>query len=229
MPTIQLISIKGTVDRMHPKPHTVYEVHIQTTVRSWSMWRRYSEFVDLNDELTKSIGAPPPSPLPSKHAWAFRSSFRNAPIVEERKKGLETYLRAIVVSDDLQWRTHHAFCRFLAIPIVNTAPPTGAASRDKNAGGTNARRLTAATRMGEHVGWRAVGRESADSSLERQLADLAERRRVLAEGAEAVYKDGMSQEERQRRMAMVVRLRDDWRDVTSGPSPNLSLAPNPAE
>ena len=31
-----------------------------------------------------------------------------------------------------------------------------------------------------------------------------------------MYKDGMSQEERQRRMAMVVRLRDDWRNVSLG-------------
>ena len=213
------------MDRMHPKPHTVYEIHIRTTVRSWSMWRRYSEFVDLNDELTKATGAPPPSPLPSKHAWALRSSFRNAPVIEERKQGLETYLRAIIASGDLQWRTHPAFCRFLAIPIVNAAPPTGAASRDKSAGGANARRLTVATRMGEHASRPTVGRESAYSAFERQLAELTERWRVLMEGAEAVYEDGISQEERQRRIAMVVRLRDDWRDVTSGPS----STPNPAE
>ena len=220
MATIQSISIKGTQDRMCPKPHTVYEIRIRVTIRSWSIWRRYSEFVDLNDELTKSTGTSPPSPLPPKHVWTLRSSLRNARIIEERKKGLETYLRAIIAPNDLQWRNHYAFCQFLCIPMAKTAPPAGAASSlNKNAGETNARRLTTATRVEEHTDWQTY---SAYLSLERQLADVAERIGVLTKGVEALCNAGMSQEEKQRRMDMVARLRDDsgGQNVSSGPSSN---------
>ena len=203
------------MDRMYPKPHTLYEIRIRGTVRSWSIWRRYSEFVDLNDELTKSTGTSPPSPLPPKHAWTLRNSFRNAPIIEERKKGLEAYLRAIIASNDLQWRNNHTFCQFLHIPMAKTAPSTDVASSLNNsAGETNAHRFTTATRIEEHTDWQALGCDirassSAYLSVERRLGELVGRIGILIRGAEAVYQPEMSQEERRRRMDMVARLRDD--------------------
>ena len=228
MTAIQAISIKGTADKMSPKPHTVYEIHIQASIRSWSTWRRYSEFVDLDDELAKSTGASPPAPLPPKHAWTFRSSFHNAPIIEERKKGLETYLRAIIASKDSQWRDHFAFRQFLS---DKNASPTGAASGpDKNTSGTNTRRFTSATWIEEHTDLQTLVRDiraslnkrdslwdagdtrassSANVSAKRQLADLVERIGVLAKGLEALGEAGMSQGEMQRRTDMVARLQDD--------------------
>ena len=230
MTAIQSISIKGTADKLSPKPHTVYEIHIQASIRSWSTWRRYSEFVDLNDEFTKSTGASPPAPLPPKHAWTLRSSFHNAPLIEERKKGLETYLRAIIASKDSQWRDHYAFRQFLGV-VVKNAPPTGAASGlDKNAGETNTRRFTSATWIEEHTDLQILVRDiraslnkrdslwdagdmrassSANVSAKRQLADLVERIGVLAKGLEALGEAGMIQGEMQRRTDMVARLQDD--------------------
>jgi regulator of vacuolar morphogenesis len=229
MAAIQSISIKGTADRTSPKPHTVYEIHIRASIRSWSMWRRYSEFVDLNDELTKSTGDSLPAPLPPKHVWTLRSSFHNAPIIEERKKGLETYLRAIIASKDSQWRDHYAFRQFIGIPVGKNAPPTSAASGlDKNAGETNARRFTPATWIDEHTDLHTLVRDtraslnkrdalwdagdmrassSANVSAKRQFVDLVERVGVLAK--EVLGEPEMSQGEMQRRMDMVARLQDD--------------------
>jgi len=53
---------------MSPKPHTVYEIHIQGSIRSWSMWRRYSEFVDLNDKDNRRFSTgPAPSQARTDH------------------------------------------------------------------------------------------------------------------------------------------------------------------
>jgi len=230
MTAIQSISIKGTADRKSPKPHTVYEIHIQASIRSWSMWRRYSEFVDLNDELTKSTGVSPPAPLPPKHAWTLKSSFHNAPLIEERKKGLETYLRTIVASKDSQWRNHYAFRQFVGVPVGKNAPTGAASGLDKNAGGTNAHRFTPATWIEEHTDLQTLVRDiraslnkrdslwdvgdmrassSANVSAKRQLTDLVVRIGVLAKGLEALGDAGMSQGEMQRRTDMVARLQDD--------------------
>ena len=97
MTVIQAIHIRGWEDRQEPKPHVVYRIEIQASVRSWQMWRRYSEFTDLHVELTKSIGAPP-APLPPKHAFALFRSSTNPTLLEERRVGLETYLRAILAA-----------------------------------------------------------------------------------------------------------------------------------
>lgn len=54
MSAIQAIHIRGYEERTNPKAHVVYRIEIQASVRSWQMWRRYSEFADLHVELTKS-------------------------------------------------------------------------------------------------------------------------------------------------------------------------------
>ena len=90
MAAIQAIHIRGWEDRPEPKPHTVYRIEIQASVRSWQMWRRYSEFADLHVELTKSCGAPPPAPLPPKHPFAFLRGSKTSPaLLEERRAALE--------------------------------------------------------------------------------------------------------------------------------------------
>src|SRR6266436_6749345 len=73
MTAIQAVYVKGHEERSQPKPHTVYRIEIQASVRSWSMWRRYSEFVDLHTELTKSTSSPPPASLPPKHTFSVLS------------------------------------------------------------------------------------------------------------------------------------------------------------
>lgn len=118
---IQAVYVRGHEERIEPKPHVVFRIDIQAHVRSWQMWRRYSEFADLHTELTKSVGAPPPSPLPPKHAFAMLRSPKNETLLEERRAGLETYLRAIVSAKDSRWLDAFAFRDFLGIPIGKQA------------------------------------------------------------------------------------------------------------
>jgi len=113
---IQAVYVRGHEERPEPKPHVVFRIDIQAHVRSWQMWRRYSEFVDLHTELTKSVGAPPPCHLPPKHALAMLRSPKNQALLEERRAGLEAYLRAIVSAKDSRWLDTFAFRDFLGVP-----------------------------------------------------------------------------------------------------------------
>ena len=65
---IQAVFIRGHETRSSPKPHTVYRIEVQASVRSWHLWRRYSEFLDLHSELMQATGEQPPAALPPKHA-----------------------------------------------------------------------------------------------------------------------------------------------------------------
>ena len=113
---IQAVYIRGYEERPEPKPHIVYRIEIQASVRSWQMWRRYSEFVDLHTELTKSVGSPPPADLPPKHSFVFRTR-TNSTLLEERRAGLELYLRAIISAKEDKWREEYAFRDFLGVPV----------------------------------------------------------------------------------------------------------------
>ncbi|TFY56509.1 hypothetical protein EVG20_g8897, partial [Dentipellis fragilis] len=117
MTAIQAVYVRGHEERPEPKPHTVFRIEIQAHVRSWQIWRRYSEFADLHTELSKSAGAPPPAPLPPKHAFAMLRSRNNEALLEERRLGLEAYLRAIVSAREDVWREAFAFRDFLGIPV----------------------------------------------------------------------------------------------------------------
>ena len=121
MTAIQAVYIRSHEERLHPKPHTVYAINIQAHVSSWQMWRRYSEFDDLHAELIKSIGSAPPEPLPPKHRFALLRSHANEKLLEERRFGLECYLRAIISARDDRWRETLVFKDFLGVPIGEQA------------------------------------------------------------------------------------------------------------
>ena len=104
MTAIQAIHIRGWEERLEPKTHVVYRIEIQASVRSWQMWRRYSEFADLHIELTKSTGSTPPAPLPPKNTLTMFRSSTNPTLLEERRAALETYLRAMLAARDDVWR-----------------------------------------------------------------------------------------------------------------------------
>ena len=128
MTAIQAVYVRGHEERPEPKPHVVFRIEIQAHVRSWNMWRRYSEFLDLHTELTKSTGAPPPAPLPPKHALAMLRSRTDEARLEERRLGLEAYLRAIVGAKDDRWRDSFALRDFLGVPVGKQAVAGGSSS-----------------------------------------------------------------------------------------------------
>ncbi|PFH54531.1 hypothetical protein AMATHDRAFT_134312 [Amanita thiersii Skay4041] len=223
MAAIQAIYVKGYEERLTPKPHTVYRIEIQANVRSWQMWRRYSEFDDLHTELTKSAGSPPPCPLPPKHKFALLRSHNDSKLLEERKIGLEKYLRAILSSKDDRWRESFAFCEFLGVPIGKT-PTLGGNSR------ATGMQFTLSSWLDEHMELQARIREvradinkrdtladagdisashKANVSAKTKLAGVLARIGTLGEGLRELGMHGLSEGELQRRTDMVARLQDD--------------------
>lgn len=127
-PRIQRVAIPSVERRTEPTPHVVYAVFIQLPDRSWTVYRRYSEFTALHAKLAPP---PPPAPLPPKQI-ATRSlrmltglgglippsdaQLRaDKEATDERREGLELYLRAILSARDDRWRTNPAFLTFLQV------------------------------------------------------------------------------------------------------------------
>jgi regulator of vacuolar morphogenesis len=112
MEPVTNITIPEMRERTHPNKHTVYIISVKGPVRSWNVIHRYSEFDSLHKELT--LLRETPEPLPKKSLMKF-----NSEMLEERRKGLERYLQALLVSRDKVWRTSKAWCDFLQIPVVS--------------------------------------------------------------------------------------------------------------
>ncbi|KAJ0114204.1 hypothetical protein J7T55_008040 [Diaporthe amygdali] len=113
------ISIPTTSVNSPPdsKPFTQYNITLRLPLRSFVVQKRYSEFAALHDELTKVAGAAPPQPLPAKH-W-IKSTLTSPELTEDRRRGLETYLRAIAESPDRRWRDTQAWRHFLNLPSTS--------------------------------------------------------------------------------------------------------------
>ena len=223
---IQAVYVRGHEERSEPKPHVVFRIDVQAHVRSWQMWRRYSEFVDLHTELTKSVGAPPPSSLPPKHALAMLRSPKNEALLEERRAGLETYLRAIVSTKDGRWLDTFAFRDFLGVPVGKQAT----SGTNDGIGDGGAGQFTSSSWLDEHMDLQArlrdiradVNRRDAFSDrgdvgaahatnvqAKKKLAGLLTRVGAVGAGLDALALRGMSEGELQRRTDMVARLQDD--------------------
>ena len=223
---IQAVYVRGHEERPEPKPHIVFRIDIQAHVRSWQMWRRYSEFVDLHTELTKSVGAAPPCSLPPKHALAMLRSPKNQALLEERRAGLEAYLRAIVAAKDSRWLDTFAFRDFLGVPMGKQAAdvPGGGGSGD------GAQAFTSSTWLDEHMDVQALVRDiradvnrrdafsergdvgqahATNVRAKKKLAGALTRVGALVAGLDALALRGMSEGELQRRTDLVARLQDD--------------------
>lgn len=219
MAAIQVVRVLGHEERSTPKTHIVYKIQVQASVRTWLMWRRYSEFDDLNTELTKSIGEAPPCPLPPKHSFTMFRSKENPQVLQERVEGLEAYLRAIVASKDDRWRVDPAFKEFLGIPAGR-----------KDAEGSSRTDFTSASWLDEHMDLQNHIRDiradvnKRDALLERgdvssahstnvqarkKLAQVLTRLTSLTDGLTNLANSGLSEGEVRRRTDMVARLQDD--------------------
>jgi len=227
---IQAVYVRGHEERTDPKFHIVFRIDIQAHVRSWQMWRRYSEFTDRHIELTKSVGVPPPSPLPPKHAFAMLRSLKNEALLEGRRAGLETYLRAIVSAKDSRWLDTFALREFLGIPTGKQAA-SGTGGLGSIGDGVGGLQFTSSTWLDEHMDLQARvrdiradinkrdalaergdvgGAHSTNVQAKKKLAGVLTRVGVLVAGLDAlVVQSGMSEGELQRRTDMVARLQDD--------------------
>ncbi|KAF7718433.1 Uncharacterized protein PECH_005914 [Penicillium ucsense] len=117
-PTVE-ISIPSTTVSHTSTPHTLYHITLRLPLRSFTVSKRYSDFVAFHSDLISQTNAQPPLPLPSK-SW-FSNTVSNERFREERRRGLEQYLRAINEATDGRWRTSSAWRAFLNLPSVATA------------------------------------------------------------------------------------------------------------
>ena len=119
------------------KEHTLYHITLQLPLRRHEIRKRYSDFTTLHSALTSETGAAPPAPLPAK-SW-IRRTVGNAALTEERRKGLEAYIKAILAAEDARWRSSAAWRSFLNLPSGTTTTTangaTGKARRRSSAGG----------------------------------------------------------------------------------------------
>ena len=227
---IQAIHIPAYEDRTDPSPHTVYRIQITANVREWPMWRRYSEFVDLHTELTKSTGSPPPAALPPKRSISIFRSHSNPSLLEQRKVGLETYLRAILSAKEDKWRESYAFKEFLGIPVGKNTAIEGRLNP-----ASSSKSFTLVSWLDEHMELQSNVRDiradinKRDALLDRgdisgshqtnvqakkKLLAVQTRIDTLSDGLKSLAMAGMSEGELQRRTEMTARLRDDCDKLT---------------
>lgn len=118
MEPVSSVRILQTEARSSPSTHIAYQLSLQGPVRSWTVWRRYSDFDNLHKALlTTFTPLTPPAQLPSKSIFPFLSATGNDPAkIEERRRGLETYAQAILFDQDPKWRRSKEWMDFIGLP-----------------------------------------------------------------------------------------------------------------
>lgn len=119
MPLSLEISIPTTSASTTSPPYTLYNITLRLPLRSFTLSKRYSDFLSFHTDLLSQTTLPPPAPLPPK-TW-FANTLSNASLREDRRKILETYLRAINDTDDPRWRNSSAWRTFLNLPNTGNA------------------------------------------------------------------------------------------------------------
>lgn len=162
-----------------------------------------------------------------------------AQLVGERQRGLEAYLKAILIHKDACWRTAFGFLDFLAVPSNTHNTRTASATASKLAsslpavGGNDTTMLhTSTSWMTEYTALQHVlrsvrasllkrdtlaqlgdasGSRSAGVEAKRAIKDLKARLQGLEKGLPLV--EGLGQGERSRREGMVDSLKDEVSNV----------------
>ncbi|ORX99991.1 Phox-like protein [Basidiobolus meristosporus CBS 931.73] len=117
---IKTIRITDIEERKTPTAHVAYKISVQASVRSWSVYRRYSEFFQLHSALLRAVPKyQPPYPLPPK-SYSLFASCKGIEFIEERREGLEKYLKGILNAPDSRWRDTSEWGAFLEIPKIKT-------------------------------------------------------------------------------------------------------------
>lgn len=121
-PNVEITIPSTTLSQTSP-PHTIYHVTLRLPLRSFTVPKRYSDFSNFHRTLISQTGASPPAPLPSK-TW-FSNTISNERLREDRRHGLEQYLKTINESDDGRWRSSPAWRAFLNLPTAVTLTGKG--------------------------------------------------------------------------------------------------------
>ncbi|KAF2722272.1 Phox-like protein [Polychaeton citri CBS 116435] len=137
------------------KPFTQYHIVLQLPLRKHEAKKRYNDFVALNDALTQQTGQPPPVALPGK-SW-LRRTVNSEALTEERRQGLEKYVRSIIESEDPRWRSSSVWRQFLDLPAgLSTINANGELS---SASTSQSRRASVGGAITDPNDWLDVHRE----------------------------------------------------------------------
>ncbi|WVW81739.1 hypothetical protein I302_103735 [Kwoniella bestiolae CBS 10118] len=123
MSDIQSIKIISTEVVDVPKSHVVYVIQVSTPIRTWTVKRRYSDFISLHSELKSSVGKEPPGSLPGKH-WSLIKGVGDDKLIHERRILLEQYLVLLLTCKDPSFRTAFGYKDFLSVPSHTNPNPS---------------------------------------------------------------------------------------------------------
>ncbi|KAJ1557482.1 hypothetical protein HK096_007057 [Nowakowskiella sp. JEL0078] len=136
MEPITNLAINATEIREKPDHHVIFSITVQGQVRSWIVYRRFSEFDSLYQTLANAfpLAGPPPTTIPPKTYASLLHPFSSIPDdpkkIEMRRLGLERFLQDILNVADTRWRTHPAWYDFLIVPeAARLTPPNLLLSR----------------------------------------------------------------------------------------------------
>uniref|UniRef100_A0A060T575 ARAD1C09724p n=1 Tax=Blastobotrys adeninivorans TaxID=409370 RepID=A0A060T575_BLAAD len=88
---------------------TKFAIAVNVDRVSFTVHKRYSDFCAFDEQIQYEMGEPTPAPLPPKK-WVGN---KNPQFLEDRRRGLELYLRAIIRRQE--WRESLAFQQFLEV------------------------------------------------------------------------------------------------------------------
>ena len=120
-PSVEINIPTATTSTTSP-PYTIYNIRLRLPLRSFTIQKRYSDFVAFHSALVNQVGTAPPVSLPGK-SW-FSNTVSNVSLRGERQVALETYLRAINETSDARWRGSSAWRAFLNLPSSATREST---------------------------------------------------------------------------------------------------------
>ena len=91
--SVRIINTRSVAPSSSSRSHTVYRIEVAPSIRSWTVERRFSDFVYLARQLSKScVGISLPQ-LPPKR---LLGSSIDPKFVEDRKQQLNSYLQKLV-------------------------------------------------------------------------------------------------------------------------------------
>jgi regulator of vacuolar morphogenesis len=113
-PSLQISIPTTSTAEEDNKSYTLFHIQLALPIRTHETRKRYSDFVSLHSTLVSSTGLAPPAPLPPK-SW-LRRTVGNPELTEQRRRGLEAYVRAILDANDARWRSSTVWRHFLGLP-----------------------------------------------------------------------------------------------------------------
>lgn len=141
-------------------------------------------------------------------------------MIEQRRAGLEAYLRAIIGAKEDRWRESYVFREFLGVPVGKQAPAAGSGSTQFSLASWLDEHFELQSRIRDvraHINRRDTlsdrgdvgASHTANVQAKKTLAEILSRVRILTEGLQELGMAGMAEGELQRRTDMVARLQDD--------------------